>query len=177
MNVEIENGQIVGYTQISEWSKLHNVSAYSLVRKIKEGVVDKDNFIRLGNITYIKNTFVPPSELNIQKPEKNIIRYHVTNNFPNCSDKEMYEIIDKKLGHNKLAKKIICALKKSDRIKNFDDLAKWINDCRIVKYINCEEFMQPAGRYIYGLGKESYNALRDIFISNNGKGVDREYGI
>ena len=31
MNVEIENGQIVGYTQISKWSKDHNVSAYSLV--------------------------------------------------------------------------------------------------------------------------------------------------
>lgn len=30
---------------------------------------------------------------------------------------------------------------------------------------------------IYCLGRESYNALRDIFISNNGKGVDREYGV
>ena len=165
MTVEIENGEIIGYTRISKWSEDNHVSPYSLAKKIKEGAVDKDNFIRLGNITYIKNTFIPSSDLNIQKPEKNIIRYHVINNFPNCSKKEMYEIIDKKLGHNRLAKKIICALKKSDCIKNFDDLAKWVNDCRIVKYINCEGFMQPAGRYIYGLGIESYNALRDIFNS------------
>lgn len=87
MNVEIENGEIIGFTQISKWSEDHHVSSYSLAKKIKEGAVDKDNFIRLGNITYIKNTFIPSSDLNIQKPEKNIIRYHVINNFPNCSKK------------------------------------------------------------------------------------------
>lgn len=165
MNVEIENGEIIGFTQISKWSEDHHVSSYSLAKKIKEGAVDKDNFIRLGNVTYIKNTFIPSNDLNIQKPEKSIIKYHVINGFPSCSAKEMYEIIEDKLGYSKQSKKIICALKKVDFIKNFDDLAKWINDCIIVKYTNSEGFMQPSRRYIYGLGIESYNALRDIFNS------------
>lgn len=168
MKVEIKNGKIVGYSRIGKWASENNISYKVLSRMIRDGKLSKNNYLKLEGLVFIKDSLVLPNNLCIPNNTKSPAGIIVENLHKPCSKEQMLDEIEQALDKDRFSTKVISAIRNSDNITNYTDLAWWINHCWVMKYGNSETFHQPVGSHIYGLGKKSWLLLaRKIFNYHN----------
>lgn len=170
MIVEIKDGQIVGYSRIGKWANQNNISYKVLSRMIHNGEISKDNYFELEGLVFIKDSLVLPKDLCIPNNARSPKRILVENLHKPCSKEQMIIEIEQTLDKSRISTKVINAIRNSDKITNYTDLAWWINHCWVRKYDSSETFHQPVRNYIYGIGKKGWLLLaHKIFNYHNEK--------
>lgn len=168
MKVEIKDGQIVGYSRIGKWASKNNISYKVLSRMIRDGRLGKDNYLELEGLVFVKDSLVLPKDLCIPNNARSPKRILVENLHKPCSKEQMLDEMEQVLDKDRFSTRVLSAIRNSNKITSYTDLAWWINNCWVKKYDSSETFHQPVRGYVDGLGKKSWMLLaRKIFNYHN----------